>query len=188
MLNHPSRFFLASQELQSREDLCKKNQSLRVTGTPPITRATIVTTPVQPGTSWVSLMSDADYHAFQQHEQAVATTRARRFLVCVTAIAMSFGSHASMQALAPAESALASLGVTPFGYAALTVTPTALGLFSPPLWGRLWDNRRGLAYVLAPTGECLGACILAAGLYMHAKSAVGPLANLRMQHEIPTPN
>merc|ERR1719326_906414 len=87
------------------------------------------------------------------------------------AIAMGFGSHASMQALGPAESALESLGVTPLGYAAITVLPIALGLVSPWLWGRLWDRDSSLAFVIAPSGEMPGAVLLAAGLYMHADDA-----------------
>ena len=73
---------------------------------------------------------------------------AKRWVAGVLAIAMGFGSHASMQALAPAESALASLGVSPLGYAAIAVSPIALGLVSPLLWGRLWDHDSALAYVI----------------------------------------
>ena len=72
-----------------------------------------------------------------------------------------------MQALAPAESALSALGVGPLGYAMLTISPIALGLVSPLMWGRLWDHNRELAFVLAPSGEMLGAVFLAIGLYLH---------------------
>ena len=33
------------------------------------------------------------------------------------------------------------------------VSPIALGLVSPLLWGRLWDRDKSLAFVLAPCGE-----------------------------------
>lgn len=86
------------------------------------------------------------------------------WIVGLLVIALGFGAHASTQALAPAESALASLGVTPLGYAAITVSPIALGLVSPLLWGRLYDLDNALAFVLAPCGEMLGALLVAAGL------------------------
>lgn len=104
---------------------------------------------------------DFDYHAY-------GSAKPKRILTCATAVALSFGSHASVQALAPAESALTSLGVSPLGYAALTVAPIALGLVSPLMWGRLWDANNGLACILAPTGELVGTMLLAAGLYMYS--------------------
>lgn len=92
----------------------------------------------------------------------------RPIIACALAMTLGVGSHASMQALTSAESALASLGVTPIGYAALTVTPIALGLVSPILWGRLWDYEKELAYIIAPVGEMFGATLLAAALYMQS--------------------
>lgn len=89
-------------------------------------------------------------------------------LACILSIALGFGSHASKEAIGPAESVLESLGVTALGYACLTVAPIALGLVSPILWGRLWDHDDGLAFILAPSGEFAGAALLAAGLHMHA--------------------
>ena len=115
------------------------------------------------------MQSETDYYAW--HVSPPPRSRLNRLLACALAITLSFGSHASMQALAPAESVLASLGVTPLGYAALTIAPMALGLFSPLVWGRLWDHHRGLACVIAPVGEFLGALLVALGLFLHAGSS-----------------
>ena len=94
------------------------------------------------------------------------------------AISMSFGAHASKEALAPAESALSALGVTPLGYAVLTVSPIALGFISPLFWGRLYDSRPRIACCLAPAGELLGASLLAFGLRLHSTDLGGPFATL----------
>ena len=98
--------------------------------------------------------ADGEYHALTA---PVSISPLQRAVSFVLALALSFGSHASTQALAPAESALAELGVSPLGYAALTVSPIVLGLVSPLIWGRLWDRDKGLAFVIAPAGETLGA-------------------------------
>ena len=94
------------------------------------------------------------------------------------AISMSFGAHASKEALAPAESALSALGVSPLGYAVLTVSPIALGFISPLFWGRLYDSRPRIACCLAPAGELLGASLLAFGLRLHSTDLGGPFATL----------
>jgi hypothetical protein len=46
------------------------------------------------------------------------------------------------------------------------------------MWGRLWDAHLGLACVLAPSGELIGAGLLSAGLYFHSDMGGGVFANL----------
>ena len=119
-------------------------------------------------------MSQHDYVAYVDEADGERGSQRRRdMLACTLAMVLSFGSHASMQALAPAESALEKLGVSPLGYAALTVSPIALGLVSPLFWGALFDHHKSMAYIIAPAGETLGAVLLAAGLCFHTREAYG---------------
>lgn len=114
--------------------------------------------------------NDVDYVEFQP---LAVSRKIHPVIACFLAIALGFGSHASKEALAPAESSLSALGVGPIGYAALTVAPIALGLVSPVLWGRLWDYDNRLAFMMAPSGELLGAVLVAGGLRVHANGEGG---------------
>ena len=114
--------------------------------------------------------TNGDYHAMAA-DRPQKLSRLRRVVTFVVALSLSLGSHASTQALAPAESALAALGVGPLGYAALTITPIALGLVSPLFWGSLWDANKALAFMIAPAGEAIGAVGVAAGLCLHTQAA-----------------
>eukprot|EP00966_Prymnesium_polylepis_P103644 2399642-Prymnesium_polylepis.1 len=55
-------------------------------------------------------------------------------------------------------------GVGPFLYALLTIAPTAMGFFTPMIWGALWDRNVKWVLYCAPLGELIGACLIAAGL------------------------
>ena len=72
-------------------------------------------------------------------------------------IAYRTGVHVSKEALVPSESRLEALGLGPVAYSALSVLPIACGIFSPVVWGKLWDRRPCSVLLGAPIGELAGA-------------------------------
>ena len=90
-------------------------------------------------------------------------------LATLFAVALGVGVHASKEALVPSEPALEKIGLDPLAYAALTLMPVALGIFSPIFWGILWDRNVRLVLLGAPFGELVGAVLTATGLHLVAE-------------------
>ena len=86
-------------------------------------------------------------------------------------VLLGVGAHATQHALAPIQPALEDSGLSPLGYAAVTLVPTLGQLITPALWGVAYGRRARAVLRAAPFGLLGGQCCIAAGLAV--RKAVG---------------
>ena len=86
-------------------------------------------------------------------------------------VLLGVGAHATQHALAPIQPALEDSGLSPLGYAAVTLMPTLGQLITPALWGVAYGRRARAVLRAAPFGLLGGQCCIAAGLAV--RKAVG---------------
>ena len=73
------------------------------------------------------------------------------------------GAHSTKQALAPAEPALHSAGMSPIGYALVSVMPAVGQILTPAAWGWLHSTRPLLSLRLCTAGVFGGQLLLFIG-------------------------
>ena len=75
-------------------------------------------------------------------------------------VLLGVGAHATQHALAPIQPALEDSGLSPLGYAAVTLVPTLGQLITPALWGVAYGRRARAVLRAAPFGLLGGQCCI----------------------------
>lgn len=90
--------------------------------------------------------------------------------VAVIAI-LGLGSHATKNALGPAEPVLQALGISPMVFALISAAPILGSVFMPAVWGAAYERNQKLAILAIPLGMFVGQALMACGTMAQARGA-----------------
>ena len=112
------------------------------------------------------------YDEFKSSSQpSSASPPTQHWRMVLPVIALGFGSHATNHAMMPVQPALEVLGLSPIGYAFLTIAPHIGQVLLPTAWAVAFTRRPRLVLAVAPALLLSGTALLAAGLALHAFAA-----------------
>lgn len=79
-------------------------------------------------------------------------------------IAFGISSHATKQAMGPAQVALERAGFSPVSFALVAASPLIGSILLPAVWGLFHKRFEAMAFAAVPSGELLGQALVALGL------------------------
>lgn len=96
-----------------------------------------------------------------------ATETAQRWWLVLPIILLGVGAHATNQAMAPAQPALEALGLSPIGFALVTIAPHLGQMLLPAAWAVAFARRPRFIVVVAPALLLISAICMVAGLALN---------------------